>query len=75
MKDKKKLVKFYIQLKEIAGELYDMESRHPEVERFKEILDPCVRKLDVIAHKLVKDATILRNYEKKLLAQRKGKKK
>ena len=50
------LTESYIRLKEIMGNLYEIENNHPTVINFKKIIAKAINVLDMIDHKLLNEA-------------------
>lgn len=49
------LKSIYLKLKEIGGQLYDMEQSHPHALHFKKVIDHAIKEIDKIAHILDKE--------------------
>lgn len=60
-KDIEKLVKFYASIKEIAGEIAEMDRRHPTTKRMHKMMQRMVRELDKIAHECLFEAEAIKN--------------
>ena len=50
-----KLKKMYMQLKEMAARLYDLEQAHMQAEHFRKVIDHAINEIDKIAHVLDKE--------------------
>lgn len=46
------LKRMYLQLKEMAARLYELEQSHPHAEDFRKVIDSAIKEIDHIAHTL-----------------------
>ncbi|MCP4650934.1 MAG: PilZ domain-containing protein [PVC group bacterium] len=63
LKEAKELKRLYLQLKEMAGRLVELEECHPTAEHFRKVISGAIMELDAAAHILDYEINELKNLE------------
>ncbi len=54
-----RLAKIYLQLKEIIGELSEIEEKNRDINGLSEIFENAIKKLESIDHEIIKEAIVI----------------
>ena len=63
LKEAKELKKMYLDLKQMAANLVELEESHPTAEHFRKVIERAIGDLDVVAHILDYEINELKNLE------------